>query len=182
MTHLSASGRPGRPVTAAMSMLSDTLVGANKLPIPLVSWGLMGVSCGPPRNDPVGSPVVPDSPSLNVRTSVVAWLVWGVVAGLVGLVCGGSGLVWEVFGNVLEGCFGVLPGSFGPQIHRWGVLGFLAPRRGVNHSRAGGSPYRPPLRGTPQRVPPGPLGPNSKAQKLSFLLYQDQYSGSFRHQ
>ena len=38
-----------------------------------------------------------------VEVCVVAWLAWGVVAGLLGVVYGGSGTVWGRFGNVLEG-------------------------------------------------------------------------------
>ena len=35
-----------------------------------------------------------------VEVCVVAWLTWGVVAGLLGVVWGGSGAVWGLIGSV----------------------------------------------------------------------------------
>ena len=50
-----------------------------------------------------------------VEVCVVAWLAWGVVAGLLGLLWAGSGTVLDPFGDVLEGPFRIILLNFGPN-------------------------------------------------------------------
>ena len=52
-----------------------------------------------------------------VEVCVVAWLAWGVVAGLLGVVWNGLGAVlnFNPFGDVLEGPFWILLVNFGPN-------------------------------------------------------------------
>ena len=56
--------------------------------------------------------------SLNAiwcQRTIVAWLAWGVVAGLLGVVWDDSGAVLGAFGDVLEGAFGVMLDIFLPN-------------------------------------------------------------------
>ena len=76
---------------------------------------------------------------------VVARLVCGVVASLLGMVCAGAGLVWLVFGNVLERWFGLNRNSFGDRLKPNYTPETFTPRRmGV---------ASPPLIGVPKRRP-----------------------------
>ena len=67
------------------------------------------------------------------------------------------------------------------------ALNFTAPHQGSpqgpptnQHSRAGGHRTGPPLRWTPQRVPPGSPGPDSKPQKTYNVNHNQKFR--FRHQ
>ena len=51
-------------------------------------------------------------PMAVVEVCVVAWLAWGVVAGLLGVVWNGSGPVLAPFGDVLEGPFWIILTNF----------------------------------------------------------------------
>ena len=54
-------------------------------------------------------------PMAAVEVCVVVSLAWGVVAGLFGVVWGGSGAVLNPFGDVLEGPFGIILICFRPD-------------------------------------------------------------------
>jgi hypothetical protein len=58
----------------------------------------------------------------------VAWLAWGVVAGLLGGFGVGSGVVWHRFGRVLEGSYLAIWANFGPQLEVPQKFGNLPPQ------------------------------------------------------